>query len=42
VLVDPKRLDLSAYRGATILTPNRAELTAARPGFPARATARRN
>ncbi len=29
VLVDPKRLDLSAYRGATILTPNRAELTAA-------------
>ena len=29
VLVDPKRLDLSAYRGATILTPNRKELTAA-------------
>ncbi len=29
VLVDPKRLDLSANRGATILTPNRQELTAA-------------
>lgn len=29
VLVDPKRTDLSAYRGATILTPNRKELTAA-------------
>jgi D-beta-D-heptose 7-phosphate kinase / D-beta-D-heptose 1-phosphate adenosyltransferase len=29
VLVDPKRLDLAAYRGATILTPNRKELTAA-------------
>ncbi len=29
VLVDPKLLDLSAYRGATILTPNRKELTAA-------------
>ncbi len=29
VLVDPKQLDLSAYRGATILTPNRQELTAA-------------
>lgn len=29
VLVDPKRLDLSAYRGATILAPNRKELTAA-------------
>jgi D-beta-D-heptose 7-phosphate kinase/D-beta-D-heptose 1-phosphate adenosyltransferase len=29
VLVDPKQLDLSAYRGATILTPNRTELTAA-------------
>lgn len=28
LLVDPKRLDLSAYRGATILTPNRKELTA--------------
>ena len=27
VLVDPKRLDLSAYRGATILTPNRKELS---------------
>ena len=26
VLVDPKRPDLSAYRGATILTPNRKEL----------------
>ncbi|WP_395696605.1 D-glycero-beta-D-manno-heptose-7-phosphate kinase [Methylocella sp.] len=29
VLVDPKRLDFSAYRGATILTPNRKEMTAA-------------
>jgi len=29
VLVDPKRLDLSAYRGASILTPNRKELSAA-------------
>jgi D-beta-D-heptose 7-phosphate kinase/D-beta-D-heptose 1-phosphate adenosyltransferase len=29
VLVDPKRTDFSAYRGATILTPNRKELTAA-------------
>jgi D-beta-D-heptose 7-phosphate kinase/D-beta-D-heptose 1-phosphate adenosyltransferase len=29
VLVDPKRLDFSAYRGATILAPNRKELTAA-------------
>lgn len=27
VLVDPKRRDLGAYRGATILTPNRKELT---------------
>ncbi len=27
VLVDPKRLDLSSYRGATILTPNRKELS---------------
>ena len=27
VLVDPKRRDLSAYRGASILTPNRKELT---------------
>jgi D-beta-D-heptose 7-phosphate kinase/D-beta-D-heptose 1-phosphate adenosyltransferase len=27
VLVDPKRRDLSAYRGATILTPNRKELS---------------
>ena len=27
VLVDPKRTDLSGYRGATILTPNRKELT---------------
>ncbi|WP_419827787.1 PfkB family carbohydrate kinase [Sphingomonas sp.] len=26
VLVDPKRRDLSGYRGATILTPNRKEL----------------
>ena len=26
VLVDPKRTDFSAYRGATILTPNRKEL----------------
>lgn len=29
VLVDPKRSDFSAYRGAAILTPNRAELTKA-------------
>ena len=29
VLVDPKRTDLTAYRGATIITPNRKELTAA-------------
>jgi D-beta-D-heptose 7-phosphate kinase/D-beta-D-heptose 1-phosphate adenosyltransferase len=29
VIVDPKRQDLSVYRGATIITPNRAELTAA-------------
>ena len=29
VLVDPKRRDLAAYRGATILTPNRKELTEA-------------
>ncbi|SFK27491.1 PfkB family carbohydrate kinase [Methylocapsa palsarum] len=29
LLVDPKRLDLSAYRGASIITPNRKELTAA-------------
>jgi D-beta-D-heptose 7-phosphate kinase/D-beta-D-heptose 1-phosphate adenosyltransferase len=29
ILVDPKRTDFSAYRGATILTPNRKELTAA-------------
>jgi D-beta-D-heptose 7-phosphate kinase/D-beta-D-heptose 1-phosphate adenosyltransferase len=29
VLVDPKRRDLSAYRGATIITPNRMELTIA-------------
>lgn len=27
VLVDPKRRDLSVYRGASILTPNRKELT---------------
>ena len=27
VLVDPKRRDLSIYRGASILTPNRKELT---------------
>jgi D-beta-D-heptose 7-phosphate kinase/D-beta-D-heptose 1-phosphate adenosyltransferase len=26
VIVDPKRLDFSAYRGASILTPNRKEL----------------
>jgi len=26
VIVDPKRLDFSAYRGATILSPNRKEL----------------
>ena len=29
VIVDPKRRDLSAYRGADIVTPNRAELTLA-------------
>lgn len=29
VIVDPKRSDFSAYRGATIITPNRAELTKA-------------
>lgn len=29
VLVDPKRTDLAAYRGATILTPNRKELSEA-------------
>lgn len=29
VLVDPKRTDLSAYRGAAIITPNRRELVAA-------------
>lgn len=29
VIVDPKRRDLSAYRGATIITPNRGELIAA-------------
>jgi D-beta-D-heptose 7-phosphate kinase / D-beta-D-heptose 1-phosphate adenosyltransferase len=29
VLVDPKRRDLSAYRGASIITPNRAELALA-------------
>ncbi|MGL4968266.1 MAG: bifunctional heptose 7-phosphate kinase/heptose 1-phosphate adenyltransferase [Inquilinus sp.] len=29
VLVDPKRRDLSAYRGASIITPNRSELTLA-------------
>ncbi len=29
VLIDPKRTDLSFYRGASILTPNRKELTAA-------------
>lgn len=29
VLVDPKRRDLHAYRGATIITPNRKELTEA-------------
>lgn len=29
VLVDPKRSDLSAYRGATIITPNRMELSEA-------------
>lgn len=27
VIVDPKRRDLAAYRGATVLTPNRKELT---------------
>ncbi len=26
VVIDPKRLDLAAYRGATVLTPNRKEL----------------
>lgn len=29
VIVDPKRRDLSVYRGASILTPNRKELTEA-------------
>jgi D-beta-D-heptose 7-phosphate kinase/D-beta-D-heptose 1-phosphate adenosyltransferase len=29
VLVDPKRLDYAAYRGATVITPNRKELTEA-------------
>ena len=29
VIVDPKRRDLAAYRGADIVTPNRAELTLA-------------
>jgi len=29
LIVDPKRLDLRAYRGASILTPNRAELALA-------------
>ena len=29
VVVDPKRRDLAAYRGAAIITPNRAELTLA-------------
>jgi D-beta-D-heptose 7-phosphate kinase/D-beta-D-heptose 1-phosphate adenosyltransferase len=29
VLVDPKRSDLAAYRGASILTPNRSELSLA-------------
>lgn len=29
VLVDPKRADLSAYRGATLITPNRKELSQA-------------
>jgi len=29
VILDPKRRDLSAYRGATVITPNRAELAAA-------------
>lgn len=28
-IVDPKRKDLSAYRGATLIKPNRSELTAA-------------
>ncbi|MCW5736444.1 MAG: bifunctional heptose 7-phosphate kinase/heptose 1-phosphate adenyltransferase [Enhydrobacter sp.] len=29
IVVDPKRVDLSAYRGATVITPNRKELEAA-------------
>ena len=29
LIVDPKRTDLTAYRGASILTPNRSELTMA-------------
>jgi len=29
VIVDPKRADLTAYRGAAVLTPNRSELAAA-------------
>lgn len=35
VLVDPKRRDFSAYRGASLLKPNRAELEAA-TGLPTR------
>ena len=28
VVVDPKRIDIEAYRGATVITPNRAEFEA--------------
>ena len=38
VVVDPKRLDFSAYRGADIVTPNRAELSRA-SGLPTRTDA---
>ena len=38
VIVDPKRRDLSAYRGATIITPNQAELSLA-TGLPCRSDA---
>ena len=37
VIVDPKRKDFSAYYGATLITPNRAEMAAA-TGLPLRNT----